>query len=48
MVSGILHLGNVLFREEGTEKAVIDADESESKFDENAISPAVDAATGIM
>ncbi len=28
VVSGILHLGNVLFREEGADTAVIDADES--------------------
>ncbi len=29
VVSGILHLGNVLFREEGSERAVIEASESE-------------------
>ena len=27
VVSGILHLGNVMFREEGNERAVVDTDQ---------------------
>ncbi len=44
MVSGILHLGNVLFREEGSERAVIEASESEGYFFlflHNTVSPRI-------